>query len=205
MEKTKETPRLLLAQCLKELVSRGVSFEKITIKDITDEAGLIRPTFYNHFQDKYELLEWIWRRQILDPLRPLLQAGMTGEAVRLLFARLEADKAFYQRAFKIEGQNSFADIVLEQTAAFLGEHMKKSEGLACPLSPLLTNRNIALYCANNLLFVIRRWALGGFKTGAAQVAQVYIFMITHSPEELLRPSLDPEGWAAAQGRDGVTG
>ena len=47
---------VLLAKSFKELVAK-TPIEKITIKQITDKAGVIRPTFYNHFQDKYELLE----------------------------------------------------------------------------------------------------------------------------------------------------
>ena len=46
----------VLAESLKEL-SQNQPLEKITIKEITDKAGVIRPTFYNHFQDKYELIE----------------------------------------------------------------------------------------------------------------------------------------------------
>ena len=54
----------MLADSLKELaLSR--SLEKITIKEITDKAGVIRPTFYNHCQDKYELLEWIINKDLL--------------------------------------------------------------------------------------------------------------------------------------------
>ena len=40
----------LLAEALKELAEKH-PIEKITIKEITDRAGVIRPTFYNHFQD----------------------------------------------------------------------------------------------------------------------------------------------------------
>ena len=47
---------IVLAESLKELAGTK-PIEKITIKEITDKAGVIRPTFYNHFQDKYELLE----------------------------------------------------------------------------------------------------------------------------------------------------
>ena len=54
----REAVDALLAESFKELALRQ-PIEKITIKEITDKAGLIRPTFYNHFQDKYELLEWI--------------------------------------------------------------------------------------------------------------------------------------------------
>ena len=57
----------LLAESFKELALKQ-PIEKITIKEITDKAGVIRPTFYNHFQDKYDLLEWIrqagWKDRI---------------------------------------------------------------------------------------------------------------------------------------------
>lgn len=57
----------LLAESFKELTLKQ-PIEKITIKEITDKAGVIRPTFYNHFQDKYELLEWIIMTQIIEPI-----------------------------------------------------------------------------------------------------------------------------------------
>ena len=47
---------LVLAESLIELSAKK-PIDKITIKEITDKAGVIRPTFYNHFQDKYELIE----------------------------------------------------------------------------------------------------------------------------------------------------
>ena len=71
-----------LANSLKALAVRE-PFEKITIKKITDGAGVIRVTFYNHFQDKYELLEWIMRTEILDPVRILMQNEMFREAIVL--------------------------------------------------------------------------------------------------------------------------
>lgn len=39
----------LLAESLKELTIKQ-PIEKITIKEITDKAGVIRPTFYNLFR-----------------------------------------------------------------------------------------------------------------------------------------------------------
>ena len=54
----KKELKILLAESFKELVLEKL-VEKITIKEITDRAGVTRVTFYNHFQDKYELLEWI--------------------------------------------------------------------------------------------------------------------------------------------------
>ena len=64
----------LLAESFKELALKQ-PIEKITIKEITDKAGVIRPTFYNHFQDKYDLLEWIIDKELLEPVEPLIQNG----------------------------------------------------------------------------------------------------------------------------------
>ena len=89
-----------LADSLKKLAASH-PIEKITIKDITDEAGVIRPTFYNHFQDKYELLEWIIGVDLLQPIFPLLQNGMTTAAMVLLFSNIERERDFYTRVVKL--------------------------------------------------------------------------------------------------------
>ena len=99
----------LLAESFKELALKQ-PIEKITIKEITDKAGVIRPTFYNHFQDKYDLLEWIIDKELLEPVEPLIQNGMINEALVLLFGSIERDKEFYTRASRLEGQNSFGSI-----------------------------------------------------------------------------------------------
>lgn len=65
---------------------------------------MIRPTFYNHFQDKYELLEWIIDTQLIAPAEPLIQNGMVNEALVLLFSNIEKEKEFYQKASRLEGQ-----------------------------------------------------------------------------------------------------
>ena len=85
---------ILLANSLKEL-SQTKAIEKITIKEITDKAGVIRPTFYNHFQDKFDLLEWIIITDLLVPIYPLIKAGMITEAMLLLFTNLQKEGDFY--------------------------------------------------------------------------------------------------------------
>ena len=99
----------LLAESFKELALKQ-PIEKITIKEITDKAGVIRPTFYNHFQDKYDLLEWIIDKELLEPVEPLIQNGMINEALVLLFSGIEREKEFYTKASRLEGQNSFGSI-----------------------------------------------------------------------------------------------
>ena len=69
MERKRELTKILLAESFKELLIKG-SFDKITIKMITDQAGVIRPTFYNYFQDKYEVKTgFIIRKHLKRPVR----------------------------------------------------------------------------------------------------------------------------------------
>ena len=76
----KKEVKMLLADSFKELVLVK-PIEKITIKEITDRAGVIRVTFYNHFQDKYELLEWICREEMVSPVRMLLWNDLEEQAL----------------------------------------------------------------------------------------------------------------------------
>ncbi|MBD7910576.1 TetR-like C-terminal domain-containing protein [Clostridium sp. HBUAS56017] len=41
---------------------------KITVKMVTDTCGVSRHTFYNHFHDVYDLLEWIFENEVIDEL-----------------------------------------------------------------------------------------------------------------------------------------
>ena len=51
-----------LADSLKTLLETR-TVDKITISDITEHCGVNRMTFYYHFQDIYDLLEWSWIRE----------------------------------------------------------------------------------------------------------------------------------------------
>lgn len=87
---------LVLAESLIELSAKK-PIDKITIKEITDKAGVIRPTFYNHFQDKYELIEWIIKSELLEPIKPLLNAGMIFEAIVLMLNNISANSVFTRK------------------------------------------------------------------------------------------------------------
>ncbi|OSB11739.1 TetR/AcrR family transcriptional regulator [Paraclostridium bifermentans] len=53
------------------LLMKEKSFDKITIKDITDKANINRATFYLHYMDKYDLLEQS-QNDILNEIREVL-------------------------------------------------------------------------------------------------------------------------------------
>ena len=54
-----------IAKSFKKLLTEQ-AFEKISVRQIMEDAGIRRQTFYNHFLDKYELLEWIFQPSSLE-------------------------------------------------------------------------------------------------------------------------------------------
>jgi AcrR family transcriptional regulator len=50
--------KLALGESLKRLLQKK-PLSKITITEIVEDCGLNRMTFYYHFKDIYELLEWV--------------------------------------------------------------------------------------------------------------------------------------------------
>ena len=102
----------MLAESLKDLALR-MPIEKITIREITDGAGVIRPTFYNHFRDKFELIEWMVRTEILESAIPLMQNGHIRESLLQIFENLQKDKKFYKKVSRLEGQHSCENIAVK--------------------------------------------------------------------------------------------
>lgn len=175
---------LVLAESLKELaVSRPI--EKITIKEITDKAGVIRPTFYNHFQDKYELMEWIITTELLEPIEPLLQAGMNKEAMILLLTNIEKNKQFYMKAIKMEGTITFHEVAMKCVKKLLLEIVQTHVSGKTPKYAWLTPDTISTYYAQTMCFVTEGWIEAGMVVAPQEMGEAYHYIVTRSMHEIL--------------------
>jgi AcrR family transcriptional regulator len=63
------------------LIERNL-FDKITLRQITAEAGVSYPTFFNHYDDKDDLFQDIARKEILEFLTKGFRSGITSPAWR---------------------------------------------------------------------------------------------------------------------------
>lgn len=92
-----------MAEALKNLLSKS-TLDKITVKEITDSCGVKRQTFYYHFKDIYDLLEWTFLQegeQIVDRDR----LCETWQDVYLeVFRYIEKNKNFTINAYNSVGR-----------------------------------------------------------------------------------------------------
>jgi len=170
---------IVLAESLKELaVTKPI--EKITIKEITDKAGVIRPTFYNHFQDKYELLEWITINELFAPTEPLLSNGMLKEAVTFILTAMENDKDFYRRAAQLTGQNSFYEIFTSCVTKAVLKYIDVESLAGIADYKWLKEEVVADFLGHAISWVTLQWILKGMNAPVEELTDVYI-KIFHSP------------------------
>ncbi|MCR5295742.1 MAG: TetR/AcrR family transcriptional regulator C-terminal domain-containing protein [Lachnospiraceae bacterium] len=173
-----------LADSLKVLAAR-TPFEKITIKQITDGAGVIRVTFYNHFQDKYDLLEWIVKNEIIKPVDILLTNGMYSEAVKLMFGNLKKEQGFYMRVADMQGQNSFPEIV-ERNINVLIMNVLPEQTAKPSAYPWLIPGHVAAYYAHSLTFLLLSWIRRGMEEPPEEMSGIYEYMVSHSLWDVIR-------------------
>lgn len=118
-----------LAEAFKAVVCRK-TFSKTTISDITTECGMTRENFYYHFHDKYDILDWVFKNQLLVRETENVE-NMTVEEMTLLFIHnINKDYTFYRIIVKDIGPDQIRKEVFpyieEATRRFVEDSMDKN-------------------------------------------------------------------------------
>lgn len=118
-----------IATAVKELV-RQKSIRKITVQDIMDETGMKRQSFYYHFQDIYDVIEWICFKELIHKV-DVEQETSIEEWLGDLIDTIEEDRCFYRKlANEVEWRRialRAKEPVAEQIEKLL-LHSRESEG-----------------------------------------------------------------------------
>ncbi len=95
------------ASALKELTTE-LPYSKITVGKICDKCDMNRTSFYYHFRDKYDLVNWIYDTEFVNKY---VESDFHNEwdAVYSACDYFYNNRAFYSKVLEFNGQNSFAD------------------------------------------------------------------------------------------------
>lgn len=99
----------LIVQAVERLLMQK-KVKKLTVKDIVEECGITRQTFYYHFRDIPDLLKWVLERNTDQLLKEMLAQGNAEKGLRCLFL-LALNTRPYVRAWpadQLPGRN-YAD------------------------------------------------------------------------------------------------
>lgn len=107
----------LVAGAMLELVKRQ-ALESITIKDILEASGISRQTFYNHFQDKDDLIHYIYDHIIVPNFNESASGLNFYEALVVAFKNMKTYHSFMKQACLMEGQNCLKEHIFEHCRDF---------------------------------------------------------------------------------------
>ena len=94
-----------MAEALKEL-SVNTPFSKISVGDICKKCNMSRKTFYYHFKDKDDLVNWIFDTEFIANARNRMYESVWN-AIEDLLKYFYKNLNFYRKILFHEGQNSF--------------------------------------------------------------------------------------------------
>lgn len=113
-----------LSLALMELM-KTESFQKISISDICDLCHMNRKSFYYHFKDKYDLVNWIFDNEFIA----IVQRARDKDTWEFLLEILRCfydNRVFYRKALSYQGQNSLGEHLMEVTEPIFRARMAEA-------------------------------------------------------------------------------
>lgn len=96
-----------------------IGFEKVTIAKIMQASNMRRQTFYDYFQDKYELVDWIFQQEAMEKIEDNLAYEGWEIIVENLLKYFEENQVFYRKILFFDGQNSFQEYYTQHIKALI--------------------------------------------------------------------------------------
>lgn len=97
MEQETNTKKII-ALAFQELTTEK-TIEKISITDIMKKAGFRRQTFYDYFDDRYDLVTWIFYWELYESIYPIKTWENWEDILWHLLTYLESNKIYYKKIF----------------------------------------------------------------------------------------------------------
>lgn len=157
-----------MAESIKELMKKK-SLEKITVSDIVQNCGLNRQTFYYHFKDKYDLVNWIYYNEILATIASVSNGADWSTAMLNVLNIMRKEKIFYIGSLNLDGQCMFHDYLFNATRDMLVkliEQHNAQDNLEIESSDCVF---IAEFYTYGLVGMVIQWAKSGMKDSPAEI------------------------------------
>ena len=114
----------VLASTLKEMAEKK-SLSKITINDLTQACGVSRQTFYNNFKDIYDLVEWIYLKEVVTPIEWGKIYDKWQDALTSIFQYISENHVFVLNTYRSFGKGFLEKVLRQEIELFLSNQVFK--------------------------------------------------------------------------------
>lgn len=138
------------------------NFEKITVKDIVEDCGINRKTFYYYFADIYDLAEYVLRSEISKFSESIMPEATVESALNLFCDLIEKNKRIVMHSFSFSGENGIKGFLNEIFERSFKEMVRSAAGNRIVSEDDI--ETVARICAFGFIGSVFVWIDGGFKT-----------------------------------------
>lgn len=117
------TKRALEASLKKLLLQKPLN--KITINDITEDCGVNRMTFYYHFKDIYDLVDWILVEDAQQALEGLQNMDDWSKAFLNILRKVQENKALVLNVYRSVGREQVEQYLYKMMDPMLYEFVDR--------------------------------------------------------------------------------
>lgn len=158
-----------LAGSIKECM-RTTPADSITIRQITENCGLTRQTFYRNFLDKYDLINWYFDRLLAESFEDMGKSETVYDGLVRKFDYIRKERVLFAAAFRSDGQNSLKEHDFEAIFDFYLDLIKTKTG-AFPEGEI--RQLLEIYCRASVYMTVK-WVLGGMKESSKELAHTML-------------------------------
>lgn len=206
-----EAMKLRLAIALRNCIGT-TALENISVRQICGESGVSRQTFYRHFLDKYDLINWYFDRLLAESFARMGEGQTVLDGLIRKFRFIQAERTFFTAAFRSDHQNSLRDHDFQmiyhfylRRIALWQDHARDRDSRPPVAVDTWTGRAAAeaglgsasddessvdeetrtlleMYCSASIYMTVR-WVLGGMRKSPEDLAKL---MISAMPEKIVR-------------------
>lgn len=176
-----------IAQSIKELMKKE-DLRKISVAEIVQNCGINRQTFYYHFKDKYDLVNWIYYNEVVSAISSKKSFHDWSDVMLEILNIMKKEKCFYRNALNVTGQNAFQDYFFSLTKNLLVEIINAMDG---GKGLKEEDKNfIAEFYTFGLVGVVVQWARNGMKEQPKELVDKLKYFIDDSKQFTAARCLD---------------
>ncbi|MDY5845375.1 MAG: TetR/AcrR family transcriptional regulator C-terminal domain-containing protein [Bariatricus sp.] len=174
-----EITKYRLAESIKQCM-KTTSVDDITIRQIVENCGLTRQTFYRNFLDKYDLINWYFDKLLHKSFEHMGSGETIYKGLKRKFDYIQEERVFFSAAFRSDAQNSLKDHDFELILQFYTNLIREKTGHV-PDSE--TSFLLEMYCQSSI-YMTAKWVLGGMKMSSDELAHMLVKAMPLKLEEL---------------------
>lgn len=138
--------KMVIAETFAAL-ARQKPIDKITVKALIDQCGISRQTFYYHFQDIMEVIEWSLEQAANNMLEKSLKADSSEEALTVLISATLENKALILKLMGSQKREQIEKLLVRSVCSYF--------------QTLIQEKNQALAVNyTDMEFALDMWAFG---------------------------------------------